>query len=269
MKKMFVPILVLILLGCQENELKPNTDSESAMEALTEYLVVNKVFQDVGNNSGDAILDAEINTNSAKLSNTKNEAPIITVEPLDFTTFPKTITIDYQSGVLCKDGITRKGKAIIVSSDWYGKDGSEHTTTFDNYYHEDFKVEGTHNVKNLGKDQDNNLKYSVTIQNGKITTKTGATINYVENGIRTWVAGADTPLNIWDDEYMLEGTQSGVSSKGVEYSITVEEPLHFVLLPRGIKSGILAIDIANISDIKLNYTTSTITILGKSFPFTN
>ncbi|HEX9600098.1 MAG TPA: hypothetical protein VF985_01280 [Mariniflexile sp.] len=97
----------------------------------------------------------------------------------------------------------------------------------------------------------------------------GKTINYTENSTRTWIAGSDTPFNIWDDEYMLDGTQSGVSSKGVEYSLTIEESLHFVLLPRSITSGILDIDVANIEDIKLNYTTSTITILGQTFPFGN
>tara|TARA_R110000868_G_scaffold149555_5_gene372049 strand:- start:2198 stop:3007 length:810 start_codon:yes stop_codon:yes gene_type:complete len=267
MKKIIAPILALLFMGCQVNDLKPNVDTAFAIEALTEYVTVSKVFQDVGNNSGDAVLTAENLAPTTKSNNTKIEGPIITVEPLDFTTFPKTTTIDYQSGVLCKDGITRKGIVTIVSTDWYGKEGSEHTTTFNNYYHEDFKVEGTHVVKNLGKNLDNNLQYSVTIENGKITTNTGKTINYKENSTRTWVAGFSTPLNIWDDEYMLDGTQSGISSKDIPYSLTIEESLYFVLLPRSIKSGILDLDIGNLKDIKFNYTNSTITILGQTFPF--
>lgn len=270
MKKMIVPILALFFISCQEDDPKPHVDSASAMEALTEYAIVNKVFQDAGNNSGDAVLSSENSASVSKISKANaEEGPIITVEPLDLTTFPKTITVDYQEGVLCKDGITRKGIATIVSTNWYGIEGSEHTTTFNNYYHNDYKVEGTHYVKNLGENTDGDLQYSVVIENGKITTKMGKTINYTENSTRTWVAGSDTPFNIWDDEYMLDGTQSGVSSKGVEYSLTIEESLHFVLLPRSIKSGILDIDVANIKDIKLNYTTSTITILGQTFPFGN
>lgn len=264
MKKIIVPILVLLFMSCEEDVLKQKTDSASAIEALTEYMTVNKVFQDIGNNSGDAVLSAETST-TGKSTKTKNE-PIITIEPLDFTTFPKTTTINYADGVLCKDGITRKGIVSIVSTNWYGILGSQHTTTFTNYYHEDFKVEGTHFVKNLGNNENNNLVYSVTVEDGKITTKTGTIINYVENSTRTWVAGFNTPLNIWDDEYLLDGMQSGISSKGVEYSLTIEEPLHFVLLPRSIKSGILDIDIANINDIKINYTNSTITIAGVSYP---
>jgi hypothetical protein len=267
MKKLIVPILAVLFISCEETELKQTVDSASAIEALTEYATINKVYQDVGNNGGDAVLSAESSTTASKSSETKTDGPIITVTPLDFTTFPKTTTIDYQSGVLCKDGITRKGVVTIVSTDWYGKVDSEHTSTFNNYYHEDFKVEGTHLVTNLGKNDDDELEYSVIINNGKITTKTGKTINYIENSTRTWVAGSDTPLNIWDDEYKLDGTQSGISSKGVEYSLTIEESLHFVLLPRSIKSGILDIDVASINDIKMNYTNSTITILGKTFSF--
>jgi hypothetical protein len=267
MRKFIAPMLAILFMGCQEDVLKPNVDSANAIEALTEYATVNKVFQDVGNNSGDAVLSAESSTTTSKSSYSKTDSPIITVEPLDFTTFPKTTTINYGTGVLCKDGITRKGIVNIVSTDWYGKTDSEHTTTFNNYYHEDFKVEGTHYVKNLGKNQDDDLEFSVIIENGKITTKNGKTINYTENSTRTWVAGSDTPFNIWDDEYMLDGMQSGISSKGVAYTLTIEEPLHFVLLPRNIESGILDISVGNIDGIKLNYTNSTITILGVTYPF--
>lgn len=268
MKKIIVPIFAILLASCDGETVKNTIDSAAAIDALTEYSTVNKVFQDLGNNSGDAVLNSESTTSSAaKLAETKVEGPTITIEPADFTTFPKTITVNYGDGVLCKDDITRKGIVTIKSTGWYGTTGSTHTSTFTNYYHEDFKVEGTHFVENLGENEDGNLEYAVTITNGKITTATGGIINYTENATRTWVAGDDTPLNIWDDEYMLDGVQSGVSSKGVNYTLTVEESLHFVLLPRSIKAGILNIDVASIEDIKLNYNTKMVTILGKNIPF--
>ncbi|ALJ04325.1 hypothetical protein APS56_03845 [Pseudalgibacter alginicilyticus] len=256
-------------MNCEENELTQSIDSAKAADALTEYVTISKVFQDLGNNSGDAVLNAENSTTLSKSSTTKDEGPVVTISPLDFTTFPKTITIDYQTGVLCQDGITRRGVATIVSTGWYGEVDSQHTTTFSDYYHEDFKVEGIHIVKNLGKNEEDNLEYSVVIQNGKITTSTGETINYTENSTRTWVVGIDTPLNIWDDEYLLDGVQTGTSSKDVDYTLTTEEPLHFDLLPRSIKSGILDVDVASIEDIKINYTEATITILGKTYEIGN
>lgn len=269
MKKIIISILSIFLMNCEEVEKLKNSDPDAAIEVLTEYATVNKIFQDVGNNSGDVILESESSSTTAKSVSSKTDGPIITIEPLDFTTFPKTITVDYQSGVLCKDGVTRKGIATIVSTNWYGETGSKHTTTFNNYYHNDYKVEGMHYLENLGKNSDDNIEFIVVIENGKVTSSNGASISYTENSTRTWIAGADTRLNIWDDEYLLEGSQSGVSSKDVAYTLTVETPLHFVLLPRSVKSGILDIDVAAIEDVKLNYGDNTITIFGKTYPFGN
>ena len=168
--------------------------------------------------------------------------------------------------MLGKDGITRKGTVTIVSTGWYRESGSEHTATFTDYYHNDYKVEGTHIVKNMGENEDGDLEYSVVIEDGKITTETDAVIEYEENSTRTWIAGDETPLNIWDDEYLLDGLQNGISSSGLDYTITIEESLHFVLYPRSIESGIVNVDIADIKDIKIDYTNSTITILDSEYP---
>lgn len=264
MRKIITPIFVMLFISCQENELKTvETPETNAIEALNEYALINQIFQDVGNNSGDAVLNAE-NSTTIKIGHTKND-PIITVEPLDFATFPKTTTVDFGEGTLCEDGITRKGIITIVSTDWYGQDGSMHTSTFSDYYHGEFKVEGTHVVENLGENEDGYLEYSVSINNGKVSSDNGSSVSYTEESSRTWVSGSNTPLNIWDDEYLLEGTQSGTSSKGVTYTLTIEEALHFVLLPRSIKSGILDMEIGELSGIKVNYNNGTITILDKTY----
>ncbi|WP_136481382.1 hypothetical protein [Cognatitamlana onchidii] len=268
MKKIITLLLVMLFMSCDEDNIKDNVetaDPTATIEALNEYVLVNRIFQDVGNNNGDAVLSAETSVNTNKKTSTKDE-PTITVTPFDLNTFPKTIVIDFKSGILCKDGVTRKGVITVVSTNWYGQEGSEHTATFDNYYHNDYLVEGTHFVKNLGKNNNDELRYAVTIKNGKITTAEDEVITYTEDSFRTWVAGSNTPINIWDDEYELEGTQNGVNSKGIDYTLSVKEPLHFVLLPRSIKSGILNIDIGKIKDIELNYNNSTVTILGVEYP---
>ncbi|MBU2951467.1 hypothetical protein KO493_12245 [Tamlana agarivorans] len=267
MRKLIVPILALFFIACDTEEVKDISKPDDSIEAVKEYALVNQIFQDIGNNSGDAVITSE-NSQTSKIDGAKNE-PNITIVPFDLTTFPKTITVDFGEGLLCKDGITRKGVITIVSTNWYGQKGSVHTTTFNNYYHESFQVEGTHVAKNLGKNTAGFSEYSVAISNGKITTATGDSIYYTEDSMRTWISGFNTPLNIWDDEYLLDGMQSGVSSKGVEYSLTIDEALHFVLLPRQVKSGILSIDVGLFKDIKLNYADKTITVLGVTYPLVN
>jgi len=267
MKKIITPILFLLLvMSCEEDVLKNKIDdSADALEVINDYTIINQVFQDVGNTTADAIFNAETTING-KISTVK-EDPVITIEPLDFTTFPKTITIDFQSGTLGSDGVTRKGIVTVVSTNWYGKDDSEHTTTFSDYYHDDYKVEGTHYTKNLGENEDDNLEFSVKVTDGKITSSTtGESITFTSDSKRTWVSGADTPLNIWDDEYKLEGSHSGTGSNDVDYTMSTTEALHFVLSPRSVKSGILSLSVGNINNIELNYNTSTVTILGVTFP---
>jgi hypothetical protein len=274
MKKLILPTLVLLLMGCDKEDATPNnapdTTSDAAINALTEYVLVNKIFQDVGNSNGDAILGAENNTAGSAGKTTLNMTSQveITVSPADFENFPKTITVDFKDGTLGQDGVLRKGVVTIVSTNWYGQPESTHTATFQDYYHNDYKVEGTHIVENLGANEDGHLEYSVEINDGKITTKAGDVIQYQEDSKRTWISGSETPLNIWDDEYLLDGLQTGISSAGLDYSLSTIEPLHFVLVPRGIKSGILSVDLGDIQDIELNYTNSTITILGSTYPFT-
>lgn len=265
MRKIIIPIIALLMFSCDEEDQNQSTNSENAIEALTEYAIVNKIFQDTGNNSGDTVLSAE-STTTNKNSGLKTEAEI-TIEPLDYATFPKTITINYGDGIVGQDGVTRKGVVTIVSTNWYRANGSEHTTTFNNFYHNEYLVEGTHFTKNLGENSDGNLQFEVTVTDGKITDTVGETINFTEDVLRTWIAGSTTPLNIWDDEYMLDGIQSGTSTKGVNYTLTIEESLHFTLLPRNIESGILNVALGSFTDIKINYETSTITILGVSYPF--
>jgi hypothetical protein len=273
MRKIILPFLFfvasIILAGCEKTNSPKDITITEAVEAIAEYATVNKMFQDAGNGSGDAILSAK--TLSKSKSNgseiTTQEDPVITVNPIGLTTFPKTITVDFKTGITCKDGVTRKGKMQIISTNWYGELNSKHTTTFDSFYQNGYKVEGTHITTNLGNNTDGNLRFSVRIDDGKITTPEGGVINYKEDSFRTWIKGKETPLNIWDDEYLLEGTQSGISSSDIEYTLEVKDPLHFILMPRSVVSGILNISIANFKDIEIDYAKSTVTVNGVSYPF--
>ncbi|TBM99778.1 hypothetical protein EYD45_15285 [Hyunsoonleella flava] len=272
MKKITTVIFAMLLVACQRSEAPREEDTPDIEEViafyseiLNEYTLANQIFQDAVNNSGDAILNAEIALTN-KVRNGKTD-PILTIEPFDLETFPKTITINYGSGTLCRDGITRSGVISIVSTGWYNQPGSVHTSTFINFYDEIFKVEGTQIIENFGENADGNLEFGVKVENGVISTQDGISIAFDEDGIRTWIAGADTPMDIWDDEYLLDSFQYGVGSNGVAYLLVFDQPLHFDLLPRDIKSGIIDLEIGDLSDIEINYNNKTYTILGvtKSF----
>lgn len=273
MRKIIVPIFVFLLVSCQRNDapVQNNTPDDGNaslffIEILNEYILANQVFQDAGNNAADAILMAE-GSATGKINGTKTD-PSIAIEPFDLETFPKTITVDFGSGIVCKDGVTRKGVITIVSTGWYREIGSTHTTTFDNYYHDVYKVEGTRVVENLGTNEDGHLEFYTTVENGVITATNGvSTIAFDEVASRTWIAGAETPLNIWDDEYLLDANQWGFSSTTIGYQLVFDEPLYVVLEPRAVKSGIINLEIGGVKDIIINYNNRTTTILGVTRTF--
>nr|WP_321450652.1 hypothetical protein [uncultured Carboxylicivirga sp.] len=266
--KLYLSIFaVLAMISCNvEDAIDQINSVDDGVEALQEYAIVNKQFQDACNYSDQAIIDAELELIGELKSS--NSGPVITIEPFDATTWPKNITVDFCDGITGKDGIIRSGKLLIESTGWYRTEGSVHTTSFDNFYQNGYKIEGTHVATNNGNVSDEGLQFNVTITGGKIS-KGDAVINFKQNSTRTWVAGSDTPLNIWDDEYTLDGTQTGVSSKGVTYAMSITESLHFVVLTKEVTKGKVAVVIEGLPNIEMDYNTSTIKIGEISYPMKN
>lgn len=269
MKRIIALICVLSFMSCQrdngpvDNE-EPNDDAAILYYTgiLNEYVLANGVFQDVVNNTGDALLNAEGEVKGVQ--NGSNNGPEIVIYPLDLETFPKTITVDFGSGTLCEDGITRRGVITIVSTGWYGQLDSVHTLTFNDYYHDVFKVTGTQVIENWGENEDGHVVFSVTVEDGLVSTSDDVNITYDEASNRTWIAGSETPFNIWDDEYLLDGIQWCVSSDGFPYLVAFEPSLHFILKPREIKAGVVDLEIDGITGFKINFNNQTITVLGKT-----
>lgn len=251
--------LSLSFVSCDTEKLEEKAkNNEDAVEALQEYVMVSKMFQDASNSSEESIIKSE------GLKSTM-DGPTITIDPLGFT-WPKTITVDYGSdGVTGVDGVLRQGKLIIVSTRPYKEEESVHTTTFENYYQNGNRIEGIHTTTNIGQ-VDGLHTFNVEIKDGKVTTPEGKVVYYTQNTTRTWLTGDDTPLYIWDDEYKIVGVQSGVSSKGVDYSLEITDPLHVVVHPREIKSGVLNVAIDGLQDIIIDYEARTITIGLLEFP---
>ncbi len=71
----------------------------------------------------------------------------------------RSITIDYGTGCTGFYDNTRSGKIIINVTGPGGKMGSKRTVTFDDYYFNGIKVEGTKLFENLGANDDRKYRY--------------------------------------------------------------------------------------------------------------
>lgn len=173
---------------------------------------------------------------------------------IDTTSNPKVIVIDYGStNCLCDDGKNRRGAIVTTFTGPYRQAGTVITHTPQNYYVNDYKIEGTKIVTNNGNDSNGDPFFTVDID-GTITKPTGEVFTYTSDRIRTWVAGDNTPLNIFDDQYEITGTASGNNAQGGSYTINTVSPILFKVGCKWPVSGQLNIDLSSLNhDIGVDY----------------
>lgn len=140
-------------------------------------------------------------------------------------TINRVITIDFgPSNCTCGDGKNRRGKVIINYTGRYKDAGSVHTITFDNYFVNDNKIEGTKTVTNMGTNISGNYYYNIAI-NGSIVKADGSgTITWVSNRVRTWANGYSTATRS-DDVYSVTGDASGTTAAGDAFTANISSAL--------------------------------------------
>lgn len=266
MKKLSLILLLaiasaIIFSNCEKEE---NVSNEEALNAIKDYATAQNMFTEVTDETDKAARISDDSVQSKKGNPpeiTKSSSyPQITITPFDNTTWPKTISINYgDTNMLCKDGRERRGIINIEATDLYRNPGSQLTTTFDDFYQNDHKVMGKRILTNDGENQTGNLTYTLQVTDGHIITPEGKHIYYEETITREWIAGESTVLNPWDDNYLLKGSQSGISSDSVDYTLAIHEndPLDVMVDCKWIRGGKLNVDIASLNTITIDYGNGT------------
>lgn len=136
--------------------------------------------------------------------------------------FPKTIVIVFDSTCTSPRGLVRKGTVRIVISDSIRRPGSIAVMTFENYFVNGFKREGTATWTN------NSLppvkSWERKVENGKITAPSG--IYWLHQSIKsvTQTAGSSSPERT-DDVFSISGNGSVTNPLGATRTATIIEPL--------------------------------------------
>ena len=119
-------------------------------------------------------------------------------------------------------------------------------------------MEGTKTVSNDGRNENENLTFTATLEGGKLTfpAKDESTEDIVITKdftkTREWVAGEDT-FNPFDDVYFITGNASGTNFKGKAYSRTIQIPLEWAASCRFIKSGSILLEMEDHDPFILDY----------------
>jgi hypothetical protein len=240
----FSLITAITFTSCKKEEsISPLTLTETdpveiaaTQEASKEEAETEAQFDDVFNitasmNKSEVGEDLGVSANVSGLfelgsTSTSNTARCftITVVPNIPHVFPKTVTIDFGTGCLGRDGKYRKGKIVSIYTNPMALPGAKVSTTFIGYYVDSFKVEGTHITENTS--TSNMQGWKVKVINGKIT-------NTNTNRWRMWnsvkdvlqIAGNGTPNFPLDDIYKIDGAATGSNSGGHNWSSLITESL--------------------------------------------
>jgi len=233
----------LMLAGCKKDNsiTSATTDTpeeiSTTQEITADEAATEEQFDDVFNitasmNSGLAGEDLGVGANVSPLDELGSTTPTnpttrcftVTVVPNIPGVFPKTVTIDFGSGCVGRDGKTRKGKIVSIFTNRMLVPGAKVSTTFLDYYVDTFKVEGTHITENTST---SNLQgWKIQVINGKITNTNNnrwREWNSLKNVLQT--EGNGTPHFPLDDVYKITGNAHGANSGGHTWSALVVDPL--------------------------------------------
>lgn len=151
-------------------------------------------------------------------------------------------TIDYgTTGCTLVNGNTLKGK-IIISFYYHPKATSHEVTyTFENFYYNEIKLDGTRTIT-IKIEPNNvnpmhlvfyiNLNVTVTLPNGKIIKITG-------NKKREIIEGENTPLDPKDNVYAVTGSWEAVFPNGATRTATITSPLIIKATCHNIVKGVI------------------------------
>jgi len=217
---------VFFTQSCSKDDGGSLSDADIALAQDEAY--VDALYEELDNLVVSEIITLDDNDYSNSLKSTgENICYNVTVDYPDSTTFPKIVTIDFCEGctvIVNGDTITRSGQIVVsLTKRWFMPE-AQHIATFNNFYFNGAKVEGTRTMTNLGLNERNRLQVSVALQNGKVTFGENTWMTREANHVRAWARDIN-PLN---DTLFVTGSASGMNVLGEAYQREITEQLVLV-----------------------------------------
>jgi hypothetical protein len=186
--------------------------------------------------------------------------------------YPRVITVDFgKNACLARNGKIRQGKIIINQSAPKFQAEATRTITFENYFVNGFRVEGTLKVAFGGKDENGHFFWTFTLNNGYITAPDGTVYTRDAEHVLTLIEGAST-LNSWDNVWQKSGSATGMNGIGEIFTntISMSNPIIRKTSCNFAVSGELTIELGSNPTVTLDYgngacdNKATITVDGDS-----
>ena len=237
---MAIAFFAFSLSSCKKNTEAAVEEIETTFEISGDQAVADNLTQDAVDVMEEAAAKNNLlgATPSGSTTTTNNWLPTCVIITVTGNFPAKNIKLDFGSGCT-NNGIFRKGIMNIVLTDSIRNSGSVATITFDNYYVNTFKKEGTITWTNTS--TPNVRSWNRQVANGKITAADGKYWLHTSNMDITQTAGVSTPLNITDDVFSLSGTKTVTNAAGKSRTSTTQTPLQKKTSCSNIDQGILKV----------------------------
>ena len=134
-----------------------------------------------------------------------------------------TKTISFSQECKGKRGQTRSGTIIVTYSEIQGEIGSFREVSYDDFYLNGVKIEGTRRTEILSTDENGSKTMRTTLTDGKMI--------YEDGTFKTISAEMTRYIHVENDKKQyttLSGRKSGVSTEGVSFSMEITTPIKFV-----------------------------------------
>ena len=208
-------LLSVITVGCNDSERDEDLETLTVREMSLAYHAMDDAWREVHRF---AMRDSLLNDTGIKQW---FNSCIEKVDVSDAAAiFPISISINYGGkDNLCDDGFERYGRINATFTGKYLNKGSEIEITFDEYYKDDFKIEGVIQIANLGLDSNGFMRFLWEIEDCRITS-TNTDFTWEGTHTSTWVAGrsATSQGEVDDDVFLLSGISQGRNSRGNTFS---------------------------------------------------
>ena len=162
------------------------------------------------------------------------------------------MTVDFGSGCLCADGRFRTGKLNAVFTGRWRDVGTKAVITPDGYTSNSNAITFTKTITYEGTNSSGQDYWTVDVDNAVVYTSSG-NISWECTRTTTFIAGKDTPLDLTDNEYHIEGEGSGTSRTGIPFTVRTDEPLHIKLNCSNIVAGRYTLTPSGLNDRIVDY----------------
>jgi hypothetical protein len=253
---------IIVLNSCKKEE----TDNE------TQSIVDNSVCESEFMRISPTVNGRAVNNPGVKkIDMTNSVCPNVTVTgdtSWSNTSDPPTMTFDYGVGCSDLDGRFRSGQMIAKFSMPYDSVGCVITITFNNFYSNGNKYEGTVKITRQGL-----YSYRTEVIGGKCTGS-GWTITYDCDRTLTMTSGGPTPTDETDDVFTLSGNASGTNRNGKHFTVNITNSLTKMATCKWISSGTLQLTPDGLATRTVDYGSgscdnkATFSVNGNTFEFT-